>query len=524
MKRVLLFLVFSAAILIGLEAKLAYAESDEPRYAAFISDLHMGLGKVDGQWHPYEDFRWPNALSTFLHELSLRGNDQVDLVIVGDFLELWQVPDDIACKGDGADLGCSIYEVEQIARRVIAAHSGITRNSGMKAIDALRAFSEKGDNKLHIVPGNHDAALMIPSVWTLLFEALGADEERIKLVGEEQGGVWVSSDGRLVVEHGHQIGADLNKYDEWPLVYDKKTSLMIRVGGELNVQKIFNDVERSYPIVDNLSPNSKGAWYRMQDRGLWGAIADIAKLMTFLVFETSIDHKIDYLGSEPDENEFGEIEWDLEFARNELGYRVLALALPDDDPVREMLINDGSLEQVGALRIELDNQIRSMGRDDLAHLCDLLALRGEITCKDATLGALKQFLFSSSTRVKRNHLKTRLEKYQKMTTFVYGHTHKLREGHFIDVDGNSIVEVFNTGAFQRIISNESYRKRLAQEYPGVTPAEGLSKFDLEIDINPCYTVVLAPYEDDRYKPKTWRWYGPEDGKGELIEVGDKLCE
>ena len=40
---------------------------EEPtRNIYIISDLHMGLGKLqDGgsEWHPTEDFRWPNALN-----------------------------------------------------------------------------------------------------------------------------------------------------------------------------------------------------------------------------------------------------------------------------------------------------------------------------------------------------------------------------------------------------------------------------------------------------------------------------
>src|SRR5262249_50689760 len=67
--------------------------SAEPRMIVFISDLHFGLGRrSDGSWSPKEDFRWPGALKGFLDEMGRRGNDRVDLVIVGDFLELWQPP------------------------------------------------------------------------------------------------------------------------------------------------------------------------------------------------------------------------------------------------------------------------------------------------------------------------------------------------------------------------------------------------------------------------------------------------
>jgi hypothetical protein len=68
-------------------------DRSDDRLAIFISDLHMGLGKDEaGAWFPTEDFRWPAALEGFLDHISSEGRDAVDLVIVGDFLELWQTP------------------------------------------------------------------------------------------------------------------------------------------------------------------------------------------------------------------------------------------------------------------------------------------------------------------------------------------------------------------------------------------------------------------------------------------------
>jgi len=500
----------------------ANSEIEDQRLIVFVSDLHLGLGKIDGKWHPYEDFRWPNALNKFLQKITHRGDDQVDLVIVGDFLELWQVPDDVSCKGRSADFGCHIEEVEKITRRVISAHSGKTEDGILRAIDAFRSFSDKGDNKIHIIPGNHDAGLMVSSVWKILFEALGGNADRILLVGPEQKGVWTSPSGKIVAEHGHQMGADLNKYKDWPLVYDEETNLMQRVGGERNVQKIFNDVERDYPIIDNLSPHSKGAWYRMQDFGVWGSIADVARLMTFLIFETSIKQKIDTLGEH--EEAGSELEWDLEYARNELGFNVLAMALAEDDPIRVELQSSEPSEKIQKLKSNLNMQVRHFEDKHLYFLCDQLALRGEIQCKDGTLGYGLETIIKSRTRVKRQHLIDRLEVYKDMKVFVYGHTHKLEEGHNIDIDGDKLVKVFNTGAFQRIISDESYRKRLAENYPNMTPREGLSKFDLERDLKPCYTAVIAEFTNENYELKTYRWFAAEKGSGTFVDVGDSRCD
>jgi hypothetical protein len=121
-------------------------ESRQPRLLTFISDLHFGLGRqANGQWSPKEDFRWGNALAGFLDELGARGAHHVDLIIVGDFLELWQPPPEIRCEGLGADTGCTIFEMVRIAQAVVSAHSN--------ELTLLRDFSKRGENRNSYHPG-----------------------------------------------------------------------------------------------------------------------------------------------------------------------------------------------------------------------------------------------------------------------------------------------------------------------------------------------------------------------------------
>ena len=99
------------------------------RTIVFISDLHLGLGKdANGKWFPTEDFRWPNAFKGFLNHISEVGNGAVDLVIVGDFLELWQPPANVPCKGPNDDYGCSLSEIKATVRAVIAGHQDELKN------------------------------------------------------------------------------------------------------------------------------------------------------------------------------------------------------------------------------------------------------------------------------------------------------------------------------------------------------------------------------------------------------------
>ena len=497
-------------------------QSNEARTLVIISDLHVGLGKIDGEWHPYEDFRWPGALNGFLNRISEMGKHHVDLIIAGDFLELWQAPPEVTCKGGGPNFGCSVNEMVRIITRVVTAHSG--RSNGVpRAIDALAAFSQRGENRLHILPGNHDSALLLPKVWSVVAKALNVEEGRVRLVGKLDAGVWSSSDGRVVVEHGQQMGADLNRYDDWPKVLSEKKGLMVRVEGELNVQKLFNEVERDYPIIDNLSPEVMGAWYRAQDRGVWGSIADLAKLTFFLLFETSIKHKGATMGAGPPVAN-GDVKWDLKYARNELGPRLFALALPKDDKLRELLLQEPQSEKARMIARDLDALLEQLDDGSLQHLCDQLALRSpKARCWDPTSGAMVEVVLKSRERVKRGHLETRQKKYPGMKFFIYGHTHHLEQGHSIKLEDGRIVTVFNSGAFQRVMDSENYRRRLQQAYPSTTVAQGLKVLDLNRDFKPCYTAVIGEFKDGNYKFETKRWYMAELGVGKFVPIGSKLC-
>ncbi len=226
------------------------APAASPRHSVFISDLHFGVGKqAGGAWDPTEDFRWPKALEGFLNQITEDGQQRVDLVIVGDFLELWQPPAEIKCGGAGADLGCTIDEMAALVGKVAAEHAG--------DLGILRNFAERGDNRLHIIVGNHDSTLRYAAVWNALGTALNAGSGRINLVTE---GVWVSADGRILAEHGNQIGQDVNKYATWPTIsrHVEGKDYIVRPWGELFVQRLFNDQEKTYSIIDNLSPETAG--------------------------------------------------------------------------------------------------------------------------------------------------------------------------------------------------------------------------------------------------------------------------
>jgi len=486
------------------------APAASQRHTVFISDLHFGVGRqADGNWDPTEDFRWPRALEGFLNRIGEDGQQHTDLVIVGDFLELWQPPSDIKCDGASADLGCTIDEMATLVGKVVAEHAG--------DIGILRAFAERGDNRLHVIVGNHDSTLRYAAVWNALGKALNADSGRINLVTE---GLWVSTDGRIVAEHGNQIGQDVNKYATWPAIsrnVDGK-DYIVRPWGELFVQRLFNAQERTYSIIDNLSPETAGARYRAADRGLWGSASDIARMLSFNLLETSLRQKSVMLGKPP----AGKVDWDIALGRRK-GAMLFLYALPKDDPLRMQLQRDDA--EAAEIRTELTalaNDAKRLPDAEVQQLCDMIAAQEkDQICWDMQLGSLAEHFLSSKSKVMAKHLADRQATYKSMRVFIYGHTHQFEAPWRIDLEGAPVtVTIANTGAFQRLIDEAGFLGRLG----GRTPQDGLRSMTLD-ELPPCYTTVVvpAPVVGQLPVPKTQAWYMQEDSVGSFTTPDDPKC-
>ena len=497
-----------------------------PRDLVVISDLHLGTGCPKDVCDVHEDFRWPKALAGLLTRINVELSNPIDLVIAGDMLELWQPPSNINCAPDDAELGCTTEEMRRIAEAVVRGHTGDNN-----ALTALAEFSKLGENRLWIVPGNHDAALLLDSVWEVLATTLDAQSGRVARVSS---GIWTSPDGRVVVEHGHQIGSDANRFRDWPAITEADPQggqvRLIRSWGERFVQRLFNDVETKYPIIDNLSPETAGARHRVAAEGKWSSAAEAARFVAFNLFETSLQQKLQILGRQRDGKAQ---EWDLDTARG-LRENLFLLALAENDPLRIGIESSASAE-MAALRAELarlamDKQ--ALSDADVLALCDQIAVRlSKPVCARLDLGYTVEKLFVSRDRILRAHLADRRRELPRLQTFIYGHTHQLEPAHCVEVDSLTQVDVLNTGAFQRVMDEAGYQARLSQR-PDITSAasadirggEGLSRLTLEDDFKACYTVVLAPNVGGRYRARTWRWVMDEGhDAGWLTLPGDRVC-
>jgi len=495
------------AVLVGCSANPTNANEKADgtvpeRTTVVISDLHLGLGqRPDKIWDPMEDFRWVGALRGFLSYLNTEIKEPVDLVIAGDFLELWQPPKSFKCKGNDADYGCTIAEMKKIVQYILAAH----RHELMALADFTRGDSNT--NRVYIIPGNHDSSLVIPEIWQLVADIIAEPVGRVSLV---ENGVWASVDGEVLVEHGHQIGSDVNGYKKWPRVTAQHNSeeYIIRPWGELFVQKLFNAEESSYPIIDNLTPETVGARYRMADRGLWGSAADIAKFIAFNIFETSAAQKAKALGRKPDEGKpCTRAEAEV------LGHRLVLGTLRPEDPFRQQA--ESKTAEAQRLRSELDVLVKEMPDAEIQNLC---AQQVDAT----TLGAIIESRFVPRKEILRTHLETRVAKNIKNAVFIYGHTHQYESAWELKLEGGQKVTILNSGAFQRLIDEAGYLERVKAMNLDDRKHEGLSHIDLD-SLAPCYGTVLVRRYGGVRAPEMKMWHMAEGGTGKLVDPTSPSC-
>lgn len=249
------------------------------RLRIFISDTHFGVGKVDGHWHNFEDARWAPEFAAFLDEMDRIGKGKADLILNGDTFELWQSLDPNDCTAPtNKNVGCTQEGALKRLQRVLQFHQ--------RELDAIAKFAKSGDNRVVIVPGNHDAALLYQGVANTVLKAINAPAERVRVAFE---GYWLSPDSLIYAEHGQQIGKEVNKFDGWPqpFVEYQGSKYLQRPWGEQFVQRFYNSFEGKYPIIDNLSEESIGVQYGIQAEGLGAVPQDMGRFVLFYLTQIS---------------------------------------------------------------------------------------------------------------------------------------------------------------------------------------------------------------------------------------------
>lgn len=478
-------------LLTVLVLPLAYAGTPpgSDRLRIFISDTHFGPGKVNGHWHNFEDARWAQEFAEFLDEMNRMGQGKADLILNGDTFELWQSLDPNDCTvAANKDLGCTQEGALKRLQRVIQFHQS--------ELDAIGKFAKSGDNRVVLVPGNHDAALLFNGVATAVLKAINAPADRVRVAVE---GYWLSPDSLIYAEHGQQIGKEVNKFDGWPqpfLEYQGKRYLQ-RSWGEQFVQRFYNSFEGKYPIIDNISEESIGVKYGLKAEGSAAIPHDMGRFVLFYLTQISWDQLGASLGGSEDHP-----DWDVPAIRAK-GSDFLADSVPQGDAIRNAAVDQTAHGTFGLSTTELAD-------DDIIEICNLRkALIDKAieehrapavkACPLATLGAITQPLLSSRRKIFQKHFDETYDRLSKANRierpfqlFVYSHTHKSDSG-FHPLAGSAWDPfVVNTGAWQRTATPEQLSVIQKSHHLDDKNVLTLQPDDLP----PCYPVILvSPYRD-----------------------------
>jgi hypothetical protein len=473
------------------------------RMTVLISDLHMGLGKVGNpqHWHPYEDFRWTDEFGSFLREIDRQGASRVDLVLNGDSFELWQSSQAPDCVHADKDLGCTEDEALARAAVVFAAHND--------DLSLLRDFAERGSNHVFFVPGNHDVSLLYERVAETLLKALGARAHRVDVLRQ---GYWLSEDGWIYAEHGHQID-DLNRFAHWPTPFVLRGKAYLeKPWGEQFVHSFYDHYEEKYPIIDNIEGELNGIRYGLASEGVAHSTFAVGRFAKFYALETSLQQFASSLAADSQPPKHG--GWDIAAIRNQ-GDSFLVQSVPEDDPIRPFL-DDAFHHQ------ELGMSVKDLTAEEIEAICDNRAglvsaqLKAESEakpnasskkkpsvglCPAATLSAAARALtdplgnkvLSAHLQKVRDALVDSGKSDHSFTVAVFSHTHKALDR--FDPNTGKATEwhpaVYNTGAWQRIVTRpemEQIRKDRA-----LSVGQVLVTLQPE-DLPACYpVVVIRPY-------------------------------
>jgi UDP-2,3-diacylglucosamine pyrophosphatase LpxH len=223
------------------------------RRTVIVSDLHLGPGTTDARFAGIEDFFSEAAWTEFLARQSAVG--PTDLVIAGDFIEFWQIAttlhvlpkrDDRVQPGTGPVLAADQTFAVTAVELVLAAHPSVFRDLG--------ELLARGDHRVIIVAGNHDADLLWPKVQLAIARAIHpSDPGRLVFVSAaayQHAGVYIA--------HGHAYDA-ANRFTTGHAPFGRDRDGRCRLQsswGEIFVDQFYTEAERQIPFIDNLYPES----------------------------------------------------------------------------------------------------------------------------------------------------------------------------------------------------------------------------------------------------------------------------
>lgn len=519
--------------------------SAQPRLLIFISDLHLGIGKIDENganrnlenqkkvWSNTEDFQWEEEFQGFLDFIEKEGRGKTDLIVVGDMLELWQSSKVrhetrngvleshvLDCQHGNSELGCTEEEVIDRVQRVIRQHA--------KFFDALGNFANQDANRIFILPGNHDVGILYPKVAREILSAIPALEGRVVIV---MSGIYLSHDGLILADHGHQFDK-VNSFPNWPnpFVVAQGKHYLYRPWGEQMVQQFYNQYEELFPVIDNLSSESSGVRLGLAALDSKDISVAINRFLRFLLFHQSWDQAMAFLGKE---EIAASLDWDIDRIRREESIKSLLDCFDFNDPIRK-------IAEKAWGKGELELGLADLTDEEIRMVCDCrrrLAIMqseggsseivSECPVKEGKLGHIADKLINRYNSLLKAHLiqtykvlKTMNPEARPFQIYIHGHTHKSHRGIPLSIDpsiGWSVL-FLNSGAFQRVATPEQIDK--------IRRERGLSEYEVlrvlkPEDLPPCYSYIrIDPYNKNSEPNPVLRFWVRE---GEKLWTEKKRC-
>lgn len=418
------------------------------RKKVIVSDLHLGPGTADRRFTGIEDFYAEAEWRAFLERHAATG--PIDLIIAGDFIEYWQIAAAMKVlprRDPAAPAGAPVLAADQrfsvdATRLVIAAHRDVFR--------ALGDLIARGDHRVVIVAGNHDADLLWPKVQLEIAKAIApADPARLVFVDAA-----AYQHGGVHVEHGHAYDA-ANKFAtrHAPFARDAQGRCRLQSSwGEVFVDAFYTETERQLPFIDNLYPESAAILWAMKDNP--DPARDIGAALRF----------IDLL----------RVAETREFNRDAVGAVLQGVfgtpggdGGPSTGDVVAQLVDRlaaGDTKALGAvngvLRLLYDPDVASLWTTITAAvraLPDVRAAAGELRHTDtAALGRLRETLFGESMETAAKRL---LTQNPALSVVVFGHTHTLG-GALVPIKLRDATGYYgNTGSWLSVASVQELRAR-----------------------------------------------------------------
>lgn len=252
-----------------------------PQAVAVISDLHLALG---AGWS-LEDFYSDAHMGALIDVIKVRfAGKRVDLVLLGDVFDLWQVvpaTDLTAPDAVHIDLAWNLPQLRQDLTMIAQGHS--------QFFQALAEFGQGIDNRLVIVAGNHDHPLILPELQShlknILVGQFGFPDRGDNLVFPRYHFYHAPHLG-IYAEHGNQYER-FNRYaDFFHFGPDLKQD---ECQGYGLVRLFWNRMENLDQDIDD-RPEYWGSWFGWLRRHLrWGTLVKAWEWYQEYLLETRVE-------------------------------------------------------------------------------------------------------------------------------------------------------------------------------------------------------------------------------------------